>query len=744
MKKTLSLLLLLSVLTQWSSAQPPCNPRGDFSFSRNPCAPLTVTYATTATGFNTIRWFFGDAAVATGNASVTHLYASTGNYQVTLIMDYATCSDTVTKLIALNIQPDNQLIQTNDTLICSGSSKQIKTKAGAQVCWSPVTGLDNPNSPNPVTSVTQTTTYYLHSLTTGANLITNGDFSAGNSGFNSQYLYDPGSGYNPGVYTVTNNLQAWHPAMPACGDHTTGTGNMMAVNGAETPNEKVWTQTIAVQPNTNYMFSTWLQHVTSSNPARLQFSINNVTLGPVFVANNSTCIWDQFYATWNSGNNTTAIISIVNQNIVYSGNDFTLDDIVFAPLHYSTDSVKITVEKPAIISSADQSVCIGKSVQLNTAGGLSYIWTPANGLSNTGIPNPVATPLATTEYIVSGTTANNCTGKDTVLVTVNPLPVVSIIPDTSVCESGSIQLFAGGGTGYTWSPATTLSNSTIANPVASPQSDTRYTVSVTSADGCINSDSVNVTVRTTNGFFIDPAPEICEKSSILLNAGGGNRYSWTPAGTVNDPTASSPTATPLSTTLYTVLITDTVCNSSKSLNTLVTVNNLPAITVSKSNDIDCVNGSSQLQVAGGNYQYQWTPSTGLSSAIIANPLATPADTTIYTVTATDSKGCVNTEAITVNVSYTGKMLYLMPTAFTPNGDGKNDCYGIKYWGPVQELDFSIYNRWGERVFHTNNPNACWNGLYKGARQDAGVFVYVVKAKTLCGDAFKKGTFALIR
>ena len=86
----------------------------------------------------------------------------------------------------------------------------------------------------------------------------------------------------------------------------------------------------------------------------------------------------------------------------------------------------------------------------------------------------------------------------------------------------------------------------------------------------------------------------------------------------------------------------------------------------------------------------------------------------------------------------------MPTAFTPNGDGINDCYGIKYWGAIRDLDFSIYNRWGELIFHTTSPSICWDGTHKGVKQDAAVFVYVVRAVTICGEAYRKGTFALIK
>ena len=88
-------------------------------------------------------------------------------------------------------------------------------------------------------------------------------------------------------------------------------------------------------------------------------------------------------------------------------------------------------------------------------------------------------------------------------------------------------------------------------------------------------------------------------------------------------------------------------------------------------------------------------------------------TTLFTVTGNDVNGCMNTDTLTVFAIFGNTALYLMPNAFTPNGDNVNDCYSIKNWRTILELDFGIYNRFGERVFHTADPNACWDGAYKG-------------------------------
>jgi gliding motility-associated-like protein len=88
--------------------------------------------------------------------------------------------------------------------------------------------------------------------------------------------------------------------------------------------------------------------------------------------------------------------------------------------------------------------------------------------------------------------------------------------------------------------------------------------------------------------------------------------------------------------------------------------------------------------------------------------------------------------------------YLVPNAFTPNGDGRNDCFGVSTWGAVTDFEFSIFSRWGERVFYTKDPRQCWDGRFKGEDQSSNVFVYQIRAKGICGDIYRKGTVVLIR
>ncbi len=170
----------------------------------------------------------------------------------------------------------------------------------------------------------------------------------------------------------------------------------------------------------------------------------------------------------------------------------------------------------------------------------------------------------------------------------------------------------------------------------------------------------------------------------------------------------------------------------------------PQLTISKSNDINCTIGVSRLLVSGAN-SYQWTPSSSLNNASIPNPVATPQSTTLYHVQATGVNGCFSNDSIRVVVLFDNpENAYPVPSVFTPNRDGVNDCFGVSYWGKVSDFSFSIYNRWSEKVFFTTDVNKCWNGKYKGMDAEMGAYVYVIEAKGSCGRIHRKGTVVLVR
>ncbi len=262
--------------------------------------------------------------------------------------------------------------------------------------------------------------------------------------------------------------------------------------------------------------------------------------------------------------------------------------------------------------------------------------------------------------------------------------------------------------------------------------------------GC---DSVITTLRLRvtprSAFGVTPAStQICAGERVQLQAYGGESYRWLPTAGISDLTAAVQHLQPATTTTYQVVITSEVCDQLDTVAALVVVNPLPTVRVTKSNEVNCTLGIAQFEASGGA-TYQWSPTTGLSATQGARVTAAPSETTIYRVKAISTAGCMAEATVQVEVS-AGLVQYHLPNAFSPNGDGLNDCFGVRTWGNVKDLQFKVYNRWGTLIFQTSDASRCWDGTYKGQKLKSDVYVYQVAATTNCGPVNRKGTVTLIR
>ena len=413
----------------------------------------------------------------------------------------------------------------------------------------------------------------------------------------------------------------------------------------------------------------------------------------------------------------------------------------------SLDSVQINVvPRPTVSTINDTSICLHDTIILstNTKAANTFSWSPFSALSIVSVPDPAAFPDTTTNYIVS--VGNGiCYVKDSVLITVLSLPNIFAGNDTTTCGNSVAQLQASGAAAYQWQPVAGLSDKSISNPVASPVVTTIYYVTGTGLNGCKKNDSVTINKVPDPVFTISVSDStICSKQSISLSASGGDIYTWLPAQSVSNPTSSKTLAYPALTTNFLVSIYNDLCKVSKTLGTTVTVKASPDVLLSKSNDIDCSNLQAQLNAAGGA-TYNWLPDTFINNTQIANPIVNPQKNTWYSVRVTGKDSCVTNDSILVK-SVIGNIGFYVPSAFTPNGDGLNDCFELHYWGNPASFDMIIYDKWGYPVFHSNDIGKCWNGTVNGKKQGAGTYVYMITANSVCGQqkVFRKGTVVLIR
>lgn len=303
----------------------------------------------------------------------------------------------------------------------------------------------------------------------------------------------------------------------------------------------------------------------------------------------------------------------------------------------------------------------------------------------------------------------NAVGCDSIISLNLTIPVIRILVNASICQGQFYGPYGSSG----------LYNDTL-----------------TSVSGCDSIRTLNLVINPNPKPNLGKDTVLCTGKTYTLMPGRFNNYEW------NDGTNGS-TLTVLSPNIYWVLVKD---NNNCAASDSITIKQatLPNVKATKTNDIDCIAIYAKLNVTGAQ-SYTWLPATDIDNINSPNPKVTPLSTTTYFVTGVDANGCENNDSVTVIVTAnTRKNGFLLPNSFTPNGDGKNDCYGIKNFGSVQNIQFIVYNRWGEKVFSTNNPFNCWDGFYRGKRSEPGGYVYYIKAEMSCGLIEKKGSFILLR
>lgn len=522
-----------------------------------------------------------------------------------------------------------------DRYFCSPVTTQLQGSGSDDFFyfrWHPANLVSDSTILNPTTTVNTTTTFRLQGYYEDLSVVYHGDFEGMGNGpfsniFTSSYTNNQTSVWNESTYAITSNAHNVHSNFASLYDHTTGnsSGHYMVVNGAVSPNATVWQQSIGIMPNTLYIFYTWvctLHDDGAAALARLQFSINNQLIGSVFTA---PCLvadgWQQFYTTWNSGNNTTATIRIVNQNTTGSGNDFGIDDIHFAPLVPVEDSMTVHIFGG---SSAYDTVHICYNESFDFMG---------NMLAEPG------------DYV-----------------------------DTLPIQFGDVMC------------------------------DSILHLHLTKGD--------EVSVELGNDRYFCSS----EATEYVLNAGGDFFYEWSTGETERMITVNE-------TNTYHVTVSDDHdCTASDSIS--VTFETTPTVQILNQTENFCDGYTAELYADGNAENFLW--STGNSEQAIT--VHAPGS---YSVEARNGE-CRS--IATCHIEDCAYEFYL-PNAFTPNGDGLNDVFYLNNTEDIVEFDICIYNRWGELVFHTLDPNFGWDGTRNGNIVPDGVYNYVIKLVIKTGKPY---------
>lgn len=454
--------------------------------------------------------------------------------------------------------------------------------------------------------------------------------------------------------------------------------------------------------------------------------------------------------------NHTIEIDIQNYNVNNAMNPHMLN--IFGTLTSTNNSIVAFVNSPncicnlvnndtinAIFSFTYPNICDSTIIQftdLSTAINsniISWNWDFGDG-NTSNLQNPIHDYLNAGTYNVSLVVTNNFFKLDTFTIVVsaynNITNITANASSSAVCPGGQTTLTGSGGISYNWSGG-------ISNGVAFiPSATSTYTVIGTDANGCTNTSAVTVTVHQTNPITITPTdPTLCLGDSVQLTASGANNYIWSNIPGLNIYSGSTVWAFPNVNTTFTVTGTDANgCTSTASVTISITTG--IDVQITKNRDAECNINIVQLQATGAQ-NYSWTPANLLSNPNAALTNATVMQTTTFYLTG-NTGSCVDMDSIIVYYYNNDETGIIIPNAFSPNGDGINDCLKVIQNANFKEYYFTIYNRWGERVFETDDPLACWNGEHKNKPAQMETYGYFLKAETICGKIFKKGDITLVR
>lgn len=411
-----------------------------------------------------------------------------------------------------------------------------------------------------------------------------------------------------------------------------------------------------------------------------------------------------------------------------------------------TTTQTIAITQPSAINASatsTQSACSSNTGTATTTasggtGTLTYNWLPSGGTNATAIN------LAAGIYTCTITDASGCSQTATTTVTTVNGPSATLQSQQNVLcnggNSGTATVNPTGGTpGYTysWSPSggTSITGTGLSNG--------NYTCTITDAAGCTVTQSVVITQPTAISLTNGSVPESCGAGNGLAfvsGSGGTPGYTFVWSNSSTNDTISN-----LIAGSYSVVATDANgCTTS----TTVTVTSLGVAVANAGSSVTISAGQNTTLNGSGGVTYSWSPATGLSCTNCQNPTASPTVTTTYVLTVTDVNGCTDVDSVTVFLELPcvlESLSTLLPNAFSPNDDSNNDEYCVPTNACLVTFNLQLYDRWGEKVFESDNFSDCWDGTFKGKALNTDVFAYYFTAVLSDGSAFsQKGNISLLR
>jgi len=299
-----------------------------------------------------------------------------------------------------------------------------------------------------------------------------------------------------------------------------------------------------------------------------------------------------------------------------------------------------------------------------------------------------------------------------------------------------------GGYNYQWTPSTFVYDTTKANTMVYVPRTTSYAVQILDIDECYRRDTVEVIVSELKPL-IEPLTDtsICVGESFKVTASGGVEYKWWPENGISCTYCTDITVAPLQSTTYSVTVKDQYgCSEEAKL--YVNVDPLPVVYAGEDTSVYYGDEAMLYAHAPGGLYYSWTPVFGLITPNEPNTYARPEQGTRYVVKVADTNGCISKDDIYVDLRQ--KTVYV-PSAFSPNGDGRNDVFRVANLSYERIQEFRVFNRWGQEVFTAYDNKTGWDGSFNGKPGEIGTYRYLIRVAKPDGNSETfRGDVTLVR
>lgn len=586
---------------------------------------------------------------------------------------------------------------------------------------------------------------------------------------------------NRGQYVISGFLFGCgnHSWVQMVGDHTPNdvNGNYMMVNAESTPGTVYMDTAKNLCNNTVYYFGMWATPVMTSfacggTPILPNIRYELRTLSGVRLAIDSTGYlpivnerdWKFYGLSITTPPGVTDVIVDITINPAYGcGSGFAIDDITLAPCGPSISAnidgsigpldVCADYTNPMLMTASYSSGFADPVVQWQSSidSGRTWVDIPGATTLTYAVPHRISGIILYRICIAErpNIASIHCRVASNVIHTgVYPLPahkppqnVVGCLEKPfhfPIADQSALLVLWSGPNGYS-------STQADAGIPSIQYTDTGlYTLKETYYFGCVSLDSFYLKVFPGTTITVQPSYPICEGEyeQLFASATDSVGFQWFPATGLSNDRIASPIASPHDSTIYKIMVTNRYgCQDSALVPLDVYRNPVANAGIDKTilgGDTAILNGT----VLGTAVNFNWTPATYMNDPSLMTPLVFPPSNTTYTLNVVSTVGCGSSSD---NVDVKVYQEFFIPNAFTPNGDGKNDLFGVLTLDNYKLKRLAIYNRWGQVVFQSEGSYREWDGKYKGLPQPTGVYVYTVELVSPSNKKIKRqGTLTLTR